>query len=103
MVIAVVSKDGVHVDDHFGHAERFLIYDIEGDQQTLLRVENVVKLSENDPTHTFNQKKFEALRKALNGCERVYCTKIGEKPAQELEEAGIEPIVYSGPIADITL
>ncbi len=101
MVIAVVSKDGVHVDDHFGRAERFLIYDIEGDKQTLLRVENVEKLSENDPSHKFNQKMFAGLLQALEGCERVYCTKIGEKPANELQKAGIEPVVYSGPIADI--
>jgi len=103
MVIAVVSKDGVHVDDHFGRAERFLIYDIAAAKQTLLRVEDVEKLSENDPSHKFNQKLFTRLLQALDGCERVYCTKIGEKPAQELKEAGIEPIVYSGPIADITL
>lgn len=103
MIIAVVSTDGVHVDDHFGRAERFLIYDVEGDKQTLLRVENVKKLSEDDPTHKFNENKFGALLQALDGCERVYCTKIGEKPAQELDKAGIEPVVYSGPIAEIRL
>lgn len=103
MVIAVVSKDGVHVDEHFGQAERFLIYGIEGTKQTLLRVENVRKLSEDDPTHKFDVNKFGALLKALDGCERVYCTKIGDKPAQELEKAGIQPVVYSGPIADINL
>ena len=103
MVIAVVSKDGVHVDDHFGRAERFLIYDVEGDKQTLLRVENVTKLSEDDPTHTFNEDKFGPLLKALEGCERVFCTKIGDKPAEELGKAGIEPVIYSGPIVDIAL
>jgi predicted Fe-Mo cluster-binding NifX family protein len=103
MVIAVVSKDGVHVDDHFGRAERFLIYAIAAEKQTLLRVENVEKLSENYPAHKFNEKKFAGLLQALDGCERVYCTKIGEKPAQELKDAGIEPVVYSGSIADIPL
>jgi predicted Fe-Mo cluster-binding NifX family protein len=103
MVIAVVSKDGMHVDDHFGQAERFLIYGIEGDKQTLLRVENVQKLSENDPDHAFNPDRFSPILDALDGCERVYCTKIGEKPAAELRKAGIHPVVYSGPIADINL
>jgi predicted Fe-Mo cluster-binding NifX family protein len=27
--IAVVSTDRVHVNDHFGKAERFLIYDVD--------------------------------------------------------------------------
>ncbi len=103
MVIAVVSRDGVHVDDHFGRAERFLIYAVEGETHTLLRSEDVEKLSENDPAHKFNQKKFAGLLQALDGCERVYCTKIGKKPAQELKDASIEPVVYSGSIANITL
>ena len=91
------------MDDHFGRAERFLIYAVEGDTHTLLRSEDVEKLSKNDPTHKFNQKKFAGLLQALDGCERVYCTKIGEKTAQELKDAGIEPVVYSGSIANITL
>jgi len=103
MVIAVVSKDGVHVDDHFGRAERFLIYGIEGDKQTLLRVENVQQLSENAPDHAFNPDRFSPILDALDGCAQVYCTKIGEKPAEELRKAGIVPMVYSGPIADIVL
>jgi len=103
MVIAIVSKDGVHVDDHFGRAERFLIYGIEGDKQTLLRVENVQPLSENDPDHAFNPDRFSPLLDALEGCARVYCTKIGERPAAELRKAGIEPVVSFGPIADIVL
>ena len=29
MLIAVASKDGREINQHFGHAERFLIYDVE--------------------------------------------------------------------------
>ena len=36
MLIAVASKDGKQIDQHFGHAERFLIYDVgEGDAQLI--------------------------------------------------------------------
>ena len=30
MLIAVASKDGKEINQHFGHAERFLIYEVKG-------------------------------------------------------------------------
>jgi len=39
--------------------------------------------------------------RALAGCQRVYCTRIGDRPGQELEKRGIKPVIYEGEIAAI--
>ena len=37
MQVAIISNDASNVDEHFGRAERFLIYEIEGSNQTPYR------------------------------------------------------------------
>ena len=36
MLIAVTSKDGIEINQHFGHAERFLIYEVASDALQLV-------------------------------------------------------------------
>ncbi|HWI40276.1 MAG TPA: NifB/NifX family molybdenum-iron cluster-binding protein, partial [Verrucomicrobiae bacterium] len=36
MLIAVASKDGKEINQHFGHAERFLIYEVGGSDVKLV-------------------------------------------------------------------
>ena len=36
MLIAVASKDGKEINQHFGHAERFLIYEVEETEAKLV-------------------------------------------------------------------
>lgn len=103
MQVAIVSTDGINVDEHFGRAERFLIYEIEGENQILLAIRVVGPLSEGDRGHDFNRDNFAEIADKLSGCRRVYCTRIGEKPAAELRNLGIEPVVSDGPIARITV
>jgi nitrogen fixation protein NifX len=99
--IAAVSTDGINVDDHFGKAQRFLIYDL-NDQLTFVEERGTESLSVDDPGHAFDADKFNRILSTLKGCSRIYITQIGEMPAAKLKESGIEPVVYSGPIAAIT-
>jgi predicted Fe-Mo cluster-binding NifX family protein len=103
MQVAIVSSDASNVDQHFGKAGRFLIYEINGDNQALVGIKVVTPISEGDKGHEFNRKKFSAVASQLNGCERLYCTRIGDRPATELKELGIEPVIYQGPISEIVL
>ena len=96
--IAVVSTDGIHVNDHFGKATRFLIYDI-GQQVTLVEERATEALSVDDPGHAFDRDKFARIVSVLKDCQQVYVTRIGDIPAAKLRESGIQPVVYSGPIA----
>ncbi|TSA13522.1 MAG: dinitrogenase iron-molybdenum cofactor biosynthesis protein [Deltaproteobacteria bacterium] len=98
--IAVVSTDSVSVNDHFGRAKRFLIYDL-NDKLTLVEERPSESLSVGDPDHPFDAEKFERIAALLKDCAKIYITKIGATPAAKLIEMGIEPMVYEGSIAEI--
>lgn len=98
--IAVVSTDGVNVNDHFGMAKRFLIFDM---AQGLTPVADrpTEKLSVGDPDHPFDADKFKRVTDVIKDCSRVYVTRLGDGPAAKLKEMGIDAIVFDGPIENI--
>lgn len=99
MLIAVASKSGTEVDQHFGHARRFLIYDYGGGSPEPIKEVAVEKYCSYDPDHPFRHPQFQAIAEALEGCRAVVTERIGELPKQELQKVGLTPIVTSGPIA----
>lgn len=101
MRIAIASTDGERVNQHFGKTDKFLIYETGATGLDLLSVKHVRPLSVGDRSHGFEQERFDAVAKVLTGCERVYCLRIGERPAAELKKMGIEAVVYEGPIDTI--
>jgi predicted Fe-Mo cluster-binding NifX family protein len=99
MLIAVASKSGTEVDQHFGHAERFLIFDYGGGSPEPLKTVEVEKYCSADPNHPFHDTRFGAIAKALEGCKVLLTEMIGDLPKQELIKAGITPVTTTGPIA----
>ncbi len=98
MLIAVASKDGKEINQHFGHAERFLIYDVvEGDAK-LVDEKKVDRYCSFDPEHPLRGHLLKSIAEALQGCRAVVSAQMGEHPKGELEQLGIEPFVASGPI-----
>ncbi|WP_303720882.1 NifB/NifX family molybdenum-iron cluster-binding protein [Malonomonas rubra] len=100
MLIAVASKTGTDVDQHFGHAERFLIYDYGGGNPEPVKEVTVEKYCTYDPDNPFRHSQFDGIAEALKGCKVVVTAMIGELPKQELQKVGITPVVTKGPIAD---
>lgn len=98
MKIAVASKSGSEVDQHFGHAERFLLYEFNQGSPLPVGEVAVEKFCSFDPDHPFRHRQFDAIVAALAGCQAVVTAMIGEYPLQELEKAGLRHIVASGPI-----
>jgi predicted Fe-Mo cluster-binding NifX family protein len=98
MRIAVASKSGTEVDQHFGHAERFLIYDCACGKPTPLGEVQVEKYCSFDQDHPFRHRQFNAIVDALQGCRAVVTAMIGDLPRQELKNVGIESITTGGPI-----
>jgi len=99
MLIAIASKSGTEVDQHFGHAERFLIYDYGSGNPQPIKEVAVDKYCSYDPDHPFRHAQFDGIVAALDGCKAVVTAMIGELPKQELLKVGITPLVASGPIA----
>ncbi len=103
MLIAVASTDGEMVNEHFGRAKRFWIFDVSGSTKTLIMVRHVEPLSTGNTRHSFDPEKMAAIIEPIRDCERVYCAKIGERPQRELEKYGIGTIVCTDAISTIKI
>jgi predicted Fe-Mo cluster-binding NifX family protein len=98
MLFAVASKDGKEINQHFGHVERFLIYEVEDDTVTFVEERPVDRYCRFDPEHPMRSHTLKDTADALVGCRAVVCSMIGEAPRVELEKIGVEPYVVEGEI-----
>lgn len=101
MLIAIASTDGETVNEHFGRANRFLIYDVSQGNQTLITVREVEPLSTGNKNHPFDQERLAGVSRAVQDCKLLYCTKIGDRPRQELEKIGVTAVIGFRPITEI--
>ena len=99
MKIAIATKSGTEIDQHFGHAERFLIYDYSNDSYEQVDEVSVDKYCQFDPDNPFRHRQFDGIVKALSGCQAVVTAMIGQLPREELLKAGILPVTTSAEIA----
>ena len=98
MLIAVATKTGTQVDQHFGHAESFKIFKYrKGDPVQVNEVE-VEKYCSFDPDHPFRHRQFDGILEALKDCKAVVTAMIGELPRQELEKHGFKVVSMQGPL-----
>jgi predicted Fe-Mo cluster-binding NifX family protein len=100
MLIAVTSKTGTEVDQHFGHAERFLIYDYSPGSPRLLKEVKVEKFCAYVPDQPFRHGRFGGIATAIDGCRLVVTAMIGDYPKEELKKLGIQAVAASGPISE---
>ena len=98
MQIAVASNDGIQINQHFGHVDRFLIYEVEEGRVSLLEERPVERYCRFDPEHPMRSHTLRDTADALKGCRAVVCSMIGEAPKLELERLGVEPFVAEGEI-----
>ena len=98
MLIAVASKSGTEVDQHFGHAESFRIFKYrKGDPLQVAEVK-VDKYCSFDPEHPFRHAQLNGIVEALKDCRVVVTAMIGELPRQELAKAGFKVLSATGPL-----
>ena len=100
MKIAVASKSGINVDQHFGHADRFLIYELNQHEAVKIETVEVGKYCSFDLEHPFRHRQFAAIITALKDCQIVVTAMIGDYPLAELRKAGLFHLTASGPIND---
>ncbi len=98
MLIAVASKSGTEVDQHFGHAEKFRIFKYrKGDPIQVAEVE-IEKYCSFDPDHPFRHAQLNGIVEALKDCKAIVTAMIGELPKQEMEKSGFKVISATGPL-----
>ncbi|HEY3425950.1 MAG TPA: NifB/NifX family molybdenum-iron cluster-binding protein [Negativicutes bacterium] len=89
--VAIASTDGVEINEHFGRAKQFLIYEIDeaGAYKFLERRENIFD-DAND--------RHVATARLLADVEVVLVNKIGPVAEQELQRQGVMALTVSGSI-----
>ena len=103
MRIAVATTDGKTVNEHFGKTEEFYIFDLEANGAKFIERRTVTPLSVGDKNHDFDKARFQAIQEKIFDCRRVYITRIGEKPAEELRRFGITPVLFHAAIQGISI
>ena len=94
--LAVASSDGIVVNRHFGHADRFYIYEFDEDVK-LLEIRNVKPVCEAG-NHDDNSLKKNA--EAIADCDYLLVSKIGDGAAAVVESFGTDPYEIPGIITE---
>jgi MoaA/NifB/PqqE/SkfB family radical SAM enzyme len=94
MRIAVASRSGVVVDQHFGHAERFYIYESDGDVSRLVETRSVgasasCGMCGRRADETPEPGRIGKAISAVSDCQGVLAMRIGDSPSRRLVERGI--------------
>lgn len=93
MRIAVASKDGRLIDQHFGHAERFLIYEADEGEIRFLEERAVEKYCSGDIEHRYDADRLEKFYEAIKDCSLLLVSRIGTIPEKELLKRGIKTFI----------
>lgn len=88
--IAFASNDMKHVNQHFGSAQCFIIYDVYPGHNKILEVIEFGELA-----HDGNEDKLMVKLDALSGCLEVYFQAIGASAVRKLLSFGIKPVKVS--------
>jgi nitrogen fixation protein NifB len=89
--VAVASSGGGLINQHFGHAREFLVYEADGRAVRFVGTRRVDAYCSGGDTCGEAETALAGTLRALEGCEAVLCSKIGIEPWDALEAAGIAP------------
>lgn len=98
MLFAVASKDGREINQHFGHANRFLIFEVSGTDVRQTDVKVVERYCSYDEEHPLRGNLLRSIADALHGCAAIVCTQIGPAPREEMSSLGFDVYCASGDI-----
>lgn len=102
--VAVATRGGDKVNQHFGHATEFMVYETDGVSVKLLGVRKIQaychgKADCNGDKNTTLQE----IISILQDCQILLCSGIGDVPRASLNKAGVLPLVRKGEIQDVIL
>jgi nitrogen fixation protein NifX len=88
--IAFASTDLVHVNQHFGAAQGFVIYLVDMEHAALQEV-----LQFHPQAQDGNEAKLGEKIALLTHCAAIYCQAVGASAVQQLLAAGVQPVKVS--------
>jgi nitrogen fixation protein NifX len=91
--VAFASSNRKQVNQHFGSANMFLVYEISEHSSNLLE-----NLQFADEAQDGNESKLMAKLDALESCQIVYCQAIGPSAVAQLMKRGVQPMRIDEPL-----
>lgn len=86
MNVAFASKDGEHVDQHFGWAKSFYLYHIDKETSSL-----ITEIESSQEIEAENAKLAYKIA-CIEAADIMYCSQIGPKASKMVQSAGIYPV-----------
>lgn len=88
-LVAVATSDGSHIDEHFGEADAFAIFEVHagGVGQVGRRVVDDYRTPGRG-----DEDRRDVIVRALSDCVACFVARIGDAPGKKLTAAGIEPV-----------
>jgi nitrogen fixation protein NifX len=93
MKVAFTSSDGRTIDEHFGMAGQFRIWDVGPDSAEPVGAVSAITTSDDE------EDRISARASAIAGCAIVYTVKIGGPAAAKLVARRIHPMKTGAPVA----
>ncbi|MBO4866448.1 MAG: dinitrogenase iron-molybdenum cofactor biosynthesis protein [Ruminococcus sp.] len=94
--IAVATSDGFTVNEHFGHANFFRVYELNETCHKFLDVRDAVAACQHSLGH--DTTRFDKIIELLSDCDALLVQKIGEGAAAYLISKNVRVFEVSGPI-----
>lgn len=94
--IALASTDGIHINEHFGKAVFFRVYEIKDDNYSFLELRDAIAACQHARTHS--QSDFDRVIDLLSDCDAILVSRIGEGAAAYLISKGLRVFEVSGEI-----
>ena len=91
VLMAVTSQGSGLINEHFGRAREFLIYEVSPAGVRLLGHRKADRYCTGPEDCGEVESRLTDILRALEGCEVLLCAQIGIEPWNQLEAAGIQP------------
>lgn len=87
--LAVASKEGMAISEHFGHARAFLIYEVDAAGCRLLESREVEHYCLGNSS---SQSAMQKILHTIKDCRAVFVARIGDGPTEKLAAIGVEAV-----------
>lgn len=104
MKVAFATTDGISVNEHFGRAGMFAIYELAANGYTLLETRRFSEgrdraIEETKGMGKIHDERVEDKVEKISDCRIIYLTEIGGPSAARLARKGIMPVKVKEPVS----
>jgi predicted Fe-Mo cluster-binding NifX family protein len=87
--LAVATKEGIAISEHFGHAKQFRVYQATTEQCQWLETREVAHYCLGQHS---DQSAMAGILEAIKDCQAVFVAKIGDGPTEKLKAIGVKAV-----------